>query len=342
MITKLGSGISSMSDFSQVVVVSPTRAEDGPLQSVIAELPGCYVARFDSEGMSPDVAVARAITYFTVVFKSGNPKLVVVLGDRYETHAAALAAHFLRIPIAHIHGGETTTGAFDDALRHGITHMAGNDGLHFVAHHPAWLRVMDMVPFAKNVHTFGAPGLDTIAQGSATRGQKGWRKIMGSKTIVVSYYPETCSPDYGLANLEAMLKALVKYTGDHAIFFSRVNNDPGSDAIEDGINAFIKTYPTSASWISPNTREQYLHLLEHAVFAIGNSSSLVIECPWIGVPSVLVGLRQDGRPMAYSVFRGIHEIDEAIAFCGDPTPIYKGGSAPKIAGVIRGWLDEKA
>jgi len=339
-----------MSDFSQVVVVSPTRAEDGPLKSVIAEMPGCSVAQFDSEGMSPDVAVARAITYFTVVFKSNNPKLVVVLGDRYETHAAALAAHFLRIPIGHIHGGETTTGAFDDALRHGITHMAGNDGLHFVAHHPAWLRVMDMVPFAKNVHTFGAPGLDTIAQGSATRGQKGWRKIMGVKTIVVSYYSETCSPDCGLANLESMLKALVKYTGDHAIFFSRVNNDPGSDAIEDGINAFIKTYPTSASWISPNTREQYLHLLEHAVFAIGNSSSLVIECPWIGVPSVLVGLRQDGRPMANSVFQSNYgsvteteaAINSAMVFTKAFGPIYKGGSAHKIAGVIRGWLDEKA
>jgi UDP-N-acetylglucosamine 2-epimerase len=300
--------------------------------------------------MSPDVAVARAITYFTVVFKSNNPKLVVVLGDRYETHAAALAAHFLQIPIAHIHGGEITTGSFDNALRHGITQMSH---LHFCATKDAADKVGTMLGYAEGlwytsdnihlvIHLVGAPGLDTIAQGSATRGQKGWRKIMGSKTIVVSYYPETCSPDYGLANLEAMLKALVKYTGDHAIFFSRVNNDPGSDAIEDGINAFIKTYPTSASWISPNTREQYLHLCEHAAVAVGNSSSLVIECPWMGLPSVLVGDRQDGRPMAYSVFRGIHEIDEAIAFCGDPTPIYKGGSAPKIAGVIRGWLDEKA
>jgi hypothetical protein len=250
-----------MGDFSQVVVVSPTRAEDGPLQSVIAELPGCYVARFDSEGMSPDVAVARAITYFTVVFKSGNPKLVVVLGDRYETHAAALAAHFLRIPIAHIHGGETTTGAFDDALRHSISLMAEQSGgLHFCAHEHARAALNSLkqlrlhgygdMRVENNIHLVGAPGLDTIVRWNAKWDKKGWRKIMGAKTIVVSYYSETCSPDCGLANLESMLKALVKYTGDHAVFFSRVNNDPGSNAIEHGINAFIKTYPTSASWMN--------------------------------------------------------------------------------------------
>ena len=352
-----------MSDFSQVVVVSPTRAEDGPLKSVISEMPGCSVARFDSEGLSPDLAVARAITYFTVIFKSGNPKLVVLLGDRYETHAAALAAHFLRIPIAHIHGGETTTGAFDDALRHGITHMAGRSGLHFVATIAAQHAVARMLNWRcpessgdvswygpPNTYLVGAPGLDTIAQGSATRGKKGWREIMGVKTIVVSYYPETCSPDCGLANLESMIKALVKYTGDHAVFFSRVNNDPGSDAIEDGINAFIKTYPTSASWITPNTREQYLHLLEHAAVAVGNSSSLVIECPWIGVPSVLVGLRQDGRPMANSVFQSNYgsvteteaAINSAMVFTKAFDPIYQGGAAPNIARVVREWLDEKA
>ena len=85
------------------------------MESVLAALPEAAVASYNAEGLSPAVAMAQALVYFTGVYANAKPKLVIVLGDRYETLAAALAAKFARVPIAHIHGGETTTGAFDDA-----------------------------------------------------------------------------------------------------------------------------------------------------------------------------------------------------------------------------------
>jgi len=323
---------------TDILIISPTRAEAGPLASVIAALPEAevvceYIAAL-TDMYEPWESHRYCLMDYTQAFREHKPKLVLLLGDRYETHAAALAAHFLRIPIAHIHGGETTTGAFDDALRHGITHMAK---LHFVAHQQAYMRVVEMRkdPQTYSVHIVGAPGLDTIAQGSAKRDKK---------LIVVSYYPETNLPDGGHRQLRRMIKHLDQFTPDHAIFFSRVNSDPGHELITNEIEEFIDTFPTSASWITPNTREQYLHLCEHAAVAVGNSSSLVIECPWMGLPSVLVGDRQTGRPLAPSVWsadesgtieRAIHA---AMKYPQTHAPIYRGGAAPKIAKICREFV----
>lgn len=318
---------------TDIWIVVPTRAEAGALQSVRDALPEAGTITWCPIG-TPAQAHACALQYYTEIFTHALPKLVLLLGDRYETHAAALAAHFLRIPIAHIHGGETTTGAFDDALRHGIMHMAT---LHFVATEDAARRVSLMTRGPRGLEIVGAPGLDTIVQNSPKRDQK---------LIVVSYYPETMAKDYGLASCRAMLAALEWYATDHAIFFSRVNADPGSVEIQEAINEFMFAHPQACAWISPNTREQYLHLLEHAAVVVGNSSSGVIECPWIGVPSVNVGLRQNGRPMANTIFQSAHgsvvETEAAIAsamvFAKNPEPIYRGGGAPRIAKIVREFL----
>lgn len=324
---------------SDIHIISPTRAEAGPLASVIAALPEAKVVDFCWQALEVNATHAIALGWYTEEFKEKNPRLVLLLGDRYETHAAALAAHFLRIPIGHVHGGETTTGSFDDALRHGITHMAK---LHFVATEQSARLVNQMINgpglggLAENVHLVGAPGLDGIVEGSAKRDQK---------LIVVSYYSETTAADYGIENCKAMLAALEPYTKDHAIFFSQVNSDPGSSDIAGLLDEFISEHPTSASVITPNTREQYLHLCEYASFAIGNSSALVIECPWMGLPSVLVGDRQKGRPLAKSVFQfESYNFPLGLAGAGPlpgaetSEPIYRGGAAEKIAKVVREWL----
>ena len=313
--------------FSGVTVVSNSRAEDGPLESVIKALPGCSVTRFNSDGMSPAVAVAQAVTFFTVMFKAQDAKLVVLLGDRYETLAAALAAMFSAIPVAHIHGGETTAGAFDDALRHSISHMAT---LHFVATDDFAVKLASMGIEPSTITISGAPGLDGIEGNSARRDKN---------EVLVTYHPETRSPDYGVAQCRQMLQALAQhYRSGCDITFCGVNNDPGSDEIKELIENFCGPRSFAQIVTTMNHRE-YIERMQHAALVVGNSSAGVIEAPWVGVPSINLGDRQKGRPMASSVYSSMDCIGQAITHDDPWTPIYCGGAAKVIAAVIKDWRD---
>ena len=319
-----------MTDFTGVTVVVNSRAEDGPLESVIKAMPGCVVTRFNSDGMSPAVAVAQAIIYFTTMFKAQDAKLVVVLGDRYETLAAALAAMFMKIPVAHIHGGETTTGAFDDALRHSITQMAD---LHFVATDRAFDEVHYRTGYTgqsrnPNIHLVGAPGLDGIEGNSAKRDRK---------LILVTYHPETMLPDNGVAQCEAMLNSFETYCDDYEIIFTGVNNDPGSNIIRTYIAQWVNMHFTNAVLKENLDHKAYIALMQSAAVVVGNSSAGVIEAPWVGIPSVNIGKRQNGRPMASSVCK---DIETALKWSGPWMPIYTGGASEKIADKIKEWRDD--
>lgn len=317
-----------MVDFSDVVVVSNSRAEDGPLESVIKAMPGCSVSRFVSDGMSPDVAVARAMTFFTVVYKSSNPKLVVVLGDRYETLAAALAAMFIGIPVAHIHGGETTTGAFDNAMRHSISHMAT---LHFVATDDFSSKLKGMGIDPDSITVSGAPGLDGVGGDTARR---------DTKEMLVTYHPETRLPDRGVGQCEQMLAALSTwYTAGYNILFTGVNNDPGGEEIGELIQIFCEQRPF-AKVVKTLSHSEYIQAMQRASLVVGNSSAGVIEAPWVGVPSINIGNRQLGRPMAQSVFGSVDDIEYALTLSNGWNPIYQGGAADVISASILKWLNE--
>ena len=318
-----------MTEFNRVTVVSNSRAEDGPLESVIKAMPGCSVTRFISDGMSPAVAIAQAIIYFTVAFETQKPKLVVLLGDRYETLAAALAAMFSAIPIAHIGGGETTIGAFDDAMRHSISHMAS---LHFVAANEFATKLVNMGIEQDNIFTSGASGLDGVEGNSAKRDKN---------EILVTYHSETRSSDYGVNNFKNVLLILDKYyKSGYNIIFCGVNNDPGSEEI----NKIITDYCDlrSCANISPSmNHSDYVKKMQHAALVVGNSSAGVIEAPWIGVPSINVGDRQKGRPLASSVYKSINQIEAALNHKEDWNPFYKNGAAPRISSRIKHWLSNE-
>lgn len=309
-----------------ISVVCNSRAEAGPLQSVIKAIPGAVVTRFDSTGMSPAVAMSQAMTFFTAMFTAQKATRVVVLGDRYETLAAALAAMFLRIPVAHIHGGETTTGAFDDPMRHAITHIAD---LHFVATLRAQVRVGDLVDSVRaKVHLVGAPGLDGIAPNSARR---------DNKRILCTYHPETRAEDYGVNGCKEMLKAVSSFLG-YEVIFCGVNNDPGSSEIRETINDWLRTHGGIVR--DDIAHDEYVALMQSAAAVVGNSSAGVIEAPWINVPSVNIGLRQSGRELAPSIIPTdgtmIREaIDYALTSHQPWEPIYRGGAAEKIAAILK-------
>jgi UDP-hydrolysing UDP-N-acetyl-D-glucosamine 2-epimerase len=317
-----------MSDFTGVTVVSNSRAEDGPLESVIKAMPGCSVTRFNSDGMSPAVAVAQAVIFFTVAFKSQDAKLVVLLGDRYEMLSAGLAAMFLGIPIAHLGGGETTLGAFDDSMRNSISHMAA---LHLVATDDFAMKLVNMGIHPYTIKVTGASGLDNVEGNSAKRDKN---------KILVTYHPETRLPDYGIAQCEHMLLALDKYYKDgYDVLFCGVNNDPGSEEIKELIKAYCE--PRScAKVVTDMTHREYVEKMQHAALVVGNSSAGVIEAPWVGVPTINIGDRQKGRPMAKSVYPSMNHIEEALEHKHPWKPFYCGGASAKIAAKIQEWLDD--
>lgn len=322
----------SISDFSDVFVVSNSRAEYGPLESVIAALPGCGVFGFDVSRRDPHEALEFAVTAFhKLMNRVYKPKLVVVLGDRYETLAAALAAMFLNIPVAHIHGGEMTAGAFDDAMRDSITAIAE---LHFAATPEAQERILMMRgrsvrPY--RVYTTGAPGLDGIGRNTATR---------LIKRFLVTFHPETRANDKGAWTLATMLAAFQAFP-DYEIAFMGVNTDPGSSMVVDQIQAWMRA--TGRGQIYDIPHDRYVEFMKGSALVIGNSSAGIIEAPWVGIPTVNLGKRQDGRPQAPSIFNAtgnskdevIDKIANALSWPGPNYWVkYHGGAGPKIARVI--------
>lgn len=313
-------------------IVCNSRAERGPLESVIEALPEARVVGIDVYGSTPHEAMGRALRHFTETFTGIYTSRVLVLGDRYETLAAALAAMFLRIPVAHIHGGETTTGAFDDPMRHAITHIAD---LHFVPTNAAANRVHQLLGGRDEdygIYEVGAPGLDGIPQNSAKRDRK---------RILVTFHPETRAEDYGFGACQTMLYALWSLRG-YEITFTGVNADPGQVSIDKAIQDFMAVPYNVCLYREKMSHAEYISEMQHAALVIGNSSAGIIEAPWVGCPSVNIGNRQNGRPCAASVFNapGDEEaisqaIRAALQFTGDPQPIYRGGAAEKIAEILR-------
>lgn len=320
---------------SGIIIICNNRAERGPLQSVIDALPEAQVLGLTEMQQRGPVAkvLGWSLWWFDREFAEREPELVVVVGDRYETLGAVQAAYFRHIPVAHIHGGETTAGAFDDAVRDSITRMSV---LHFVATEDAYERVCDLGFGRRGVHLTGAPGLDGVPGNSARRDKP---------FILVTYHPETRKPDYGAATCENMLRALEPYAESHDITFCGVNNDPGCEKIRAMQQAWAAVHPRAR--VRPTIDHgTYMALMQSAQVVVGNSSAIPIESPWVGVPSVLVGDRQLGREMSNSIFQDDFDvgraIEQALAWRGPWQPCYRGEAAPRIAKIVREFVGRGA
>lgn len=242
-------------------------------------------------------AAAEAIAALT-------PDLAVVLGDRYEALAFATACMFARLPLAHIHGGETTEGAIDDAIRHAITQMSS---LHFVAADDFRRRVIAMGAQPTAVFTFGAPGLDTVRHviESINDPHSVLEEVAGPTTsggplFLVSYHPETRSVVDQGDSMRVILDALLEFE-DSRLLVSAPNADWGRNAVAEEAAAAQNRVPERVRVIPSFGHRPYIAAMLCADVVVGNSSSGVIEVPFTGTPSVNVGDRQKGRPMAPSV-----------------------------------------
>ena len=257
-------------------------------------------------GLSEDepVAIARAtgrgVTGLADALAKLAPDIVVLLGDRSETLAAATAATVLRIPIAHIHGGEISEGAIDDAMRHAITKLSH---VHFCAADEFRRRVIQMGEAPEQVHAFGAPGLDHLSRQSLPDRAAVAERIglsLDRPLFLVTYHPATLGEADPVTGLEELLAAFDRFA-DAAILFTKANADAGGRAINARLEGYVADKTGRAVLMSSLGSDFYLAALKEAAVVVGNSSSGIIEAPAAGTPTVNVGVRQDGRLRSASI-----------------------------------------
>ncbi|MBN8855486.1 MAG: UDP-N-acetyl-D-glucosamine 2-epimerase, UDP-hydrolysing [Sphingobacteriales bacterium 50-39] len=284
---------------------------------------------------------------FADAFHRLQPDWVVVLGDRFETFAAATAAHLAKIPIAHLHGGELTEGATDDAMRHAITKMAF---LHFTSAEPYRKRVIQLGESPRRVFNVGAIGLDNI-KGLKLLSKRELQKELdfpvGDKTVLVTYHPTTLEKDTATRQVGHLLKALDQFP-DIRILFTLPNADAGGRSIIQQIEEYVKKNRERARAFTSLGQLKYLSALQYVSAVVGNSSSGVLEAPYFGIPTVNIGDRQTGRlkpPSVIDTGTDVRSITEGIrkAFLPSfvklskrPSYVYgKGDTAPKILRIIQ-------
>jgi len=227
------------------------------------------------------------------IFKKLKSDIVVILGDRFEMLAAATAALLMRIPIAHIHGGEITEGAYDNSIRHAISKMSN---FHFVSHKEYAQRLIRMGEKPGTVFNFGAPGLDNIGKLKLLKKKQLERALnfqLNDNTALVTFHPVTLEKGKAREQIKALLKSLERSM--LRIIFTIPNADSENQIIYKEINKFIKKYPNNAKMFKSLGRIKYLSLLQFVEVMIGNSSSGIIEAPSFCLPVVNVGSRQKGR-----------------------------------------------
>lgn len=228
------------------------------------------------------------------------PEVLVILGDRFEALAAAQTALILNIPIMHLHGGEVTEGAYDDAIRHAITKMAS---VHAVAAEPYRQRVIQMGENPLHVLNTGALGLDHL-----TRSPRLSRdELAGSLNFsldnpffLVTYHPATLADELPLPSFKALLAALDEWT-EYKVIVTYPNADNGGRAIIQELEAYAAHQPGRVLAISSLGSKRYFSAVAEAALVVGNSSSGLIEVPSFGIPTINIGQRQSGRLAASSV-----------------------------------------
>lgn len=237
------------------------------------------------------------------------PDIIVLLGDRFETYAAACAALFLRIPCAHIHGGEVTTGAFDDAIRHAITKMSH---LHFTSTEMYRRRVIQLGESPARVFNVGALGVEnikTLPLLSQARLEESIGFELGDKCILVTYHPVTLDDNTPEGYFTNLLQAISNISGLRVIF-TKANADTHGRVINELIDRFVEENGERCIAFHSMGQIRYLSAMKYVGAVVGNSSSGIIEAPSFCVPIINIGDRQKGRIFAKSIVQCEPEVGE--------------------------------
>jgi UDP-N-acetylglucosamine 2-epimerase (non-hydrolysing)/GDP/UDP-N,N'-diacetylbacillosamine 2-epimerase (hydrolysing) len=255
----------------------------------------CLLSSDSDIGMAKTIGVA--VLGLADLFGRMRPDLLLLIADRYEMLAPASVALALRIPSAHIEGGEISEGAIDDAVRNALTKMSH---IHFTSTQAARQRVISMGEEEWRVHRAGAPSLDHLRRGSLlTREQLETRlqRDLSTPPLLVAYHPVTLAPDT-LAEADALFAALEALPDD--MLFCYPNADAGSRALIERTKAFLASRGRGAIFTNLDA-VTYWSLLAQVKMLIGNSSSGIMETASFQLPTVNVGMRQQGRERARNV-----------------------------------------
>ncbi len=237
---------------------------------------------------------------FADAYNELNPDIVVVLGDRFEILAATIAALYARIPIAHIHGGETTMGAFDESIRHSITKMAY---WHFVAADEYEKRVVQLGEDPERVFNVGGLGVDAIRKARLFTKKELMSKTgikFGNKNLLITYHPVTLEKQTSQKHFQLLLDVLSEME-DIYLIFTMPNADSDGRIIKKMIDEFVLSHKERSIAFTSMGHLNYLSTLQFVDGVVGNSSSGLTEAPTFKIGTVNIGDRQKGRLKAKSV-----------------------------------------
>ena len=321
----------------KVCVVTGTRAEYGLLYPVLKEIQsrrelslqlvattahlsnefGLTYKQIEKDGFNIDEkidnllssdtksSIAKSTGLATMLladsFEKLDPDVVLLLGDRFETHAAATTALLMNIPIAHIHGGEITEGAVDEQIRHSITKMSY---FHFCSNEVYRHRIIQMGEDSLRVFNTGAPGIDNIVNfellsKAALEKQLDWK--FAQKCALFAYHPVTLSNNDLKKDLSIIFDVLVN--SEISVLFTYANADSGGRIINKKVEEFCKLNPNKYKVVKNLGQLRYLSAMKHVDLLIGNTSSGIIEAASFDKPVVNIGDRQSGR------LKGVNVID---------------------------------
>lgn len=253
------------------------------------------------------VAVADGIAQFSKLYKKIKPDINVILGDRGEPFASAIAAFHMNIPNAHVHGGDKSQAGLDEYMRHAITKISN---IHFGVSKKSTQRIIKMGENPKHVFFTGSPGIDEVMSNNITTKQeleKKYKMNFDNANILLVQHPVTTQTQASKKEIEETLKAVVKIKENSIIIF------PNSDAGHKEIFNFIKIYSSKFNFITtyPSIpRSDYLGLLKNCDVLVGNSSSGVIEGSYFNTPVINIGIRQKDRERGSNVIDVGHSAEK--------------------------------
>ncbi|MGI5089146.1 UDP-N-acetylglucosamine 2-epimerase [Treponema sp. OMZ 805] len=335
----------------KICIVTATRAEYGYLRSLIDAVhhdhhfqlqlvvtgahllkdQGYTIERIQEDGYPiaalVDVAVdntseltiahtmSRYAEGFADTFHKLMPDIVFVLGDRYELLPICSAAFMMKIPIAHLSGGDVTEGALDDAIRNAVTMLAE---YHFPGTDDSAKNIIRMRGSDKNVFTVGEPTLDFYTTGTLltrTELAETLHLDSGKRWVLMTYHPETMQGiDYNLEAVKNIIQALQSIPNVQ-IVITKANMDYGGKEINEYLETVAMQCPKVFCVVSSLGQLRYLSFMKQAAFVIGNSSSGIVETPFLSIPTVNVGNRQKGRHQCANIIQvsiGVNEIQAAV------------------------------
>lgn len=363
---KLCAVTGSRADYGLLYWVMKTIVGDGELtlQTVVTGMHlssgfGSTYRQIEADGFAIDakvemllagdtsVSIAKSIGIgvigFADAFDRLKPDIVVILGDRFESFAAAQAALIARIPIAHIAGGDVTEGAYDEAIRHSITKMAH---VHLVTNAEAARRVRQLGEDPSAIVITGSPGLDYIKRATLLTREE-VERVLGfqfkKRNLLATFHPVTLD---GLATAEQfgqLLAALDELGEDVGVVMTHPNADNDNHVIKEMIESYVASHGNAKAFPSLGSRV-YLSVMAQVDAVVGNSSSGLYEAPFLRKSAVNIGDRQKGRLQARSVINArpdsadiVHAIRKAFAMdCSDViSPYGDGESARRIVAAIK-------